>query len=70
MPFTSAAGVPTALVSIPLRYMHSPVELVQLGDVHACARLVAATACAWRATRRSPVDGQLAAPSSVSGTIL
>ncbi len=38
----SRAGVPTALVSIPLRYMHSPVELVQLGDVHAAARLIAA----------------------------
>jgi endoglucanase len=36
--------VPTALVSIPLRYMHSPVELVQLDDVHAAARLIAATA--------------------------
>jgi putative aminopeptidase FrvX len=40
----SRGGVPTALVSIPLRYMHSPVELVQLDDVHACARLIAATA--------------------------
>jgi putative aminopeptidase FrvX len=39
----SRAGVPTALVSIPIRYMHSPVELVQLDDVHACARLIAAT---------------------------
>ncbi len=38
------AGVPTALVSIPLRYMHSPVELVQLDDVHAAARLIAAAA--------------------------
>jgi endoglucanase len=37
-------GVPTALVSIPLRYMHSPVELVQLDDVSACARLIAALA--------------------------
>jgi putative aminopeptidase FrvX len=36
------AGVPTGLVSIPLRYMHSPVELVQLDDVHAAARLIAA----------------------------
>jgi putative aminopeptidase FrvX len=42
----SRGGVPTALVSIPLRYMHSPVELVQLSDVHACARLIAASALA------------------------
>jgi putative aminopeptidase FrvX len=40
----SRSGVPTALVSIPIRYMHSPVELVQLDDVHACARLIAAFA--------------------------
>jgi endoglucanase len=42
----SRSGVPTALVSIPVRYMHSPVELVQLDDVHACARLIAAAALA------------------------
>jgi putative aminopeptidase FrvX len=40
----SRDGVPTGLVSIPIRYMHSPVELVQLDDVHACARLIAAVA--------------------------
>jgi endoglucanase len=40
----SRGGVPTAVVSIPLRYMHSPVELVQLDDVHACSRLIAAFA--------------------------
>jgi endoglucanase len=40
----SRGGVPTALVSIPLRYMHSPVELVQLDDVHAAAALIAAAA--------------------------
>jgi endoglucanase len=40
----SRAGVPTGVVSIPLRYMHSPVEVVQLDDVEACARLVAAFA--------------------------
>jgi endoglucanase len=47
--YISRGGVPTALVSIPIRYMHSPVELVQLDDVHACARLVAATALALKA---------------------
>jgi putative aminopeptidase FrvX len=40
----SRGGVPTGLISIPLRYMHSPVELVQLDDVQACARLIAAFA--------------------------
>jgi putative aminopeptidase FrvX len=37
-------GIPTALVSVPIRYMHSPVELVALADVHAAARLIAAAA--------------------------
>jgi endoglucanase len=40
----SRAGVPTGVVSIPLRYMHSPVEVVQLDDVEVCARLIAAFA--------------------------
>jgi putative aminopeptidase FrvX len=40
----SRRGVPTGVVSIPLRYMHSPVEVVQLDDVEACARLIAAFA--------------------------
>ena len=37
-------GVPCGLVSIPLRYMHSPVEVVELADVEATARLIAAFA--------------------------
>ena len=40
----SRNGVPTAVVSIPLRYMHSPVELVELGDVEATIRLLTALA--------------------------
>jgi putative aminopeptidase FrvX len=40
----SRAGVPTGVVSIPLRYMHSPVEVVALEDVEAAARLIAAFA--------------------------
>jgi endoglucanase len=38
------SGIPTGLVSIPLRYMHSPVEMVDLGDVEATVALVAAFA--------------------------
>jgi putative aminopeptidase FrvX len=40
----SRAGIPTGLVSIAVRYMHSPVEMVQLDDVDRCARLIAAFA--------------------------
>jgi putative aminopeptidase FrvX len=40
----SRAGIPTGVVSVPLRYMHSPVEMVQLEDVENAARLIAAFA--------------------------
>jgi putative aminopeptidase FrvX len=40
----SRSGVPTAVVSIPLRYMHSPVELVHLADVEATIALITAMA--------------------------
>lgn len=35
-------GIPTALLSIPQRYMHTPVETVDLGDVAAVGDLMAA----------------------------
>jgi putative aminopeptidase FrvX len=35
-------GVPTGLVSVPNRYMHSPNEMVSLEDLHLTARLLAA----------------------------
>jgi len=44
----AAAGIPTGTVSIPLRYMHSPVEMVELEDVHNTARLLAAFAQALK----------------------
>jgi putative aminopeptidase FrvX len=40
----SRGGVPTGIVSIPLRYMHSPVELVSLADIETSAKLIAAFA--------------------------
>ncbi len=35
-------GVPTALISVPLRYMHQPVEVVETQDVERAARLLTA----------------------------
>jgi endoglucanase len=40
----SRNGVVTGGIGVPLRYMHSAVEMVQLGDVANCARLLAAFA--------------------------
>ena len=40
----SRGGIPTGLVAIPIRYMHSPVELVQLDDVEAVIALLCAFA--------------------------
>lgn len=36
----SRGGVATGLVTIPLRYMHSPVEVVSLADLENAARLI------------------------------
>jgi putative aminopeptidase FrvX len=42
--FRSRTGVPSGLVSIPIRYFHSPVETAQLSDLEDVARLIAAFA--------------------------
>ncbi len=36
----SNSGVPTAVLSIPIRYMHSPVEVVALSDIQRAAHLL------------------------------
>lgn len=38
-------GVPFALVSIPLRYMHSPAECAAMSDVEGCVELLAEFLC-------------------------
>ena len=37
----SAEGIPTALVEFPIRYMHTPVELVSVKDIQRAGRLLA-----------------------------
>lgn len=39
----SRSGVPTGLIGLPLRYMHNPVEIVDLGDLRRAGRLLALT---------------------------
>ena len=35
-------GIPSAVISIPIRYMHTPVEMVAISDIQRTARLLAA----------------------------
>jgi endoglucanase len=42
--FSSREGIPTGLVSIPLRNMHSPIEMADPADLEACIRLLVAFA--------------------------
>ena len=44
----SRGGVATGLISIPNRYMHSPVELISLRDAENAAKLVAEWICSLR----------------------
>lgn len=38
---TTVEGIPTALVEYPLRYMHTPVEMVSIKDIQRVGRLLA-----------------------------
>jgi len=39
----SSGGISSALISPPLRYMHTPVEIVHIGDVEDCIQLMLET---------------------------
>jgi endoglucanase len=36
------AGIPCSVISVPTRYIHSPVEVLSLGDLEHGASLIAA----------------------------
>ena len=44
MIFWTRGGIPSALISLPNRYMHSPVEVVSLKDLETIPELMAAFA--------------------------
>jgi len=44
----SRAGVATGLISVPLRYMHTPVEVISLSDLENTAKLLAALVAALK----------------------
>ncbi len=48
--YTSRQGIATGLVSVPNRYMHSPNEMVDVGDLDKAAKLLAAFARRLKAT--------------------
>ena len=49
----SRSGVPTAMVSIPLKYMHTPFETLRLEDVRLTGRLLAEFAAAYGEVSRN-----------------
>ena len=41
---TCLEGIPTSVISLPLKYMHSPIEVAALEDMEHTAQLLAAFA--------------------------
>jgi endoglucanase len=52
----ACGGVATALISVPLRYMHTPVEVIDLDDLQRTVQLLAAF-CARVETEQSFIPG-------------
>ena len=45
---THEIGVPTIVIAVPTRYIHSPVEVLQMGDVEKAIRLIVALIEGWK----------------------
>lgn len=43
----TAGGIKTALISIPIRNMHSPYEVADIRDIDSCAEIVGKAVCEW-----------------------
>lgn len=54
--FYQRTGIPSALLSLPLRYMHSPVETASLNDVEALIELMAASVLAMEPDQTFTVE--------------
>ena len=52
----SRGGIRTALISIPQKYMHTPVEVVDIGDIRAVAKLMAVYACGGKLPERETAE--------------
>jgi endoglucanase len=47
--FWTRGGIPSGLISLPNRYMHSPVEIINLRDLEQIPRLMSAFALSLKA---------------------
>jgi endoglucanase len=54
--FVTRGGIPTASIGLPNRYMHSPVEVIELSDLDALADLLAAFVLDVRADEKFRVE--------------
>ncbi|MBU94325.1 MAG: hypothetical protein CL669_01880 [Balneola sp.] len=53
--FYQKTGIPSALISLPLRYMHSPVEICSMQDVEALIQLMYESVAGLKADQRFSV---------------
>ena len=53
--FWTRGGIPSALISLPNRYMHSPVEVVSLKDLEQIPELLAGFALSLKRGNSSKV---------------